>query len=288
MLFKNISIVIMALIINSLSVHAQERILLYPGGAAESNGLTVAESFRSDEFILNISEPRMDFFPAPGNNRPAVLICPGGGYSGVSHIKEGEEIALWFNERGVSAFVLYYRMPNAHAEIPLKDAQAALEMMHANARKWKLNTRKIGIMGFSAGGHLAASAATLFTSSKNRPAFVILGYPVITMMEHTHGGSRTNLLGRNPDEALIQRFSTELQVTTKTPPAFVFHAADDGSVPIANSERFVAAMKEKGVPAELYAFPKGGHGFGMRKTNPEADQWPYFLNEWLKKQKVIR
>jgi len=138
---------------------AQEKIMLYPEGLAESNEIKVTESFRDPEFIINISEPRMLVFPAPKEKScgTAVLICPGGGYSGVSQIKEGSEIAKWFNNLGVSAFVLYYRMPNGHHEIPLKDAQTAFNIIQQRAKEWNINKKKIGIMGFSAGGHLAST-----------------------------------------------------------------------------------------------------------------------------------
>lgn len=144
-------------------------------------------------------------------------------------------------------------------------------------------------MGFSAGGHLAATAGTQYTSKKNKPDFMILGYPVISMKEGvTHAGSRKQLLGDKPDEELVHRFSNELQVTRKTPPAFIFHASDDRAVPLVNSSSFAAALTESKVPNELHVFQKGGHGFGMRPTNPETDQWPVLLEQWLKKRKLIQ
>lgn len=270
---------------------AQEEIKLYPNGAAESNELKVTESFRDKEFIIDISEARMYAYPAAKEkaNGTAVLICPGGGYSGVSQIKEGSEIAKWFNDLGVSAFVLYYRMPNGHPEIPLKDAQAALYIIHQRAKEWNIKKNKIGIMGFSAGGHLASTAGTHFKTKMQRPAFMILGYPVVTMDKTlTHGGSRKNLLGANPSEDMVKLYSNELQVTKKTPPTFIVHAKDDGAVPIANSENLLKALQANKVSAELQVYDIGGHGFGMRKKNIPADNWSEVLKSWLVKQKLIK
>ncbi len=272
-------------------IHAQEKILLYPDGPAESNGITEEEQFLRKDFMVKISDPRMYVYPAPAeiNTGTAVLICPGGGYTGVSVIKEGEEIAQWFNKLGVTAFVLYYRMPNGHHEIPLKDAQTALEIIHKCAKEWKIDKTKIGIMGFSAGGHLASTAGTRLIAKSNRPDFMILAYPVITMRpEITHRGSKQNLLGKTPDETLVKLYSNELQVTSKTPPTFLFHAEDDKTVPIKNSYLFAEALKSKNVPVDVYTFPEGGHGIGMRPTNPDADKWPVMLENWMKKQKLIQ
>ncbi len=278
------------LMIVSVTVFAQEKILLYPNGATESNELNVAESFRDPEFIINISEPRMLAFPAEKSSATgtAVLICPGGGYGGVSQIKEGSEIAQWLNELGVSAFVLYYRMPNGHYEIPLKDAQTAMSIIRKRAKEWNIDKSKIGIMGFSAGGHLASTVGTHFKSKKERPAFMILGYPVVTMMKDlAHGGSRTNLIGKNPTDEMIRLYSNELQVTKNTPPTFIFHAKDDKVVPIENSIQLLKALQDNKVPAEMHTFDVGGHGFGMRKKGIPADKWPEFLGVWLKQNKFI-
>jgi len=269
---------------------AQERIMLYPNGAAESNELKVAESFRDPEFIMNISEPRMIAFPADKEkaNGVAVLICPGGGYGGVSHIKEGEEFARWFNQMGISAFVLHYRMPNGHHEIPLKDAQTAFSIIRSRAKEWNIKKNKIGIMGFSAGGHLASTFGTHFKTKAERPAFMMLGYPVVTMDKNvTHGGSRYNLLGKSPSDEMVKLYSNELQVTKKTPPTFIVHAKDDGAVPIANSENLKKALETYKVPVKLVVYDKGSHGFGMRKRNIPADNWPEELRSWMKEIGII-
>ena len=275
---------------SALILNAQEELLLYPGGAAESNQIEAAEEHQRTDFVINITKPRMYYYPAASNpTGAAVVICPGGGYRGIAVDKEGVEIAKWFNTKGVSAFVLYYRMPNRHYEIPVKDALTALEMVRKQAKKRGLDKKKIGIMGFSAGGHLASTAGTQFTSARNRPDFMILAYPVISMkVGVTHAGSRNLLLGNHPDTTLVQRFSNEDRVTRKTPPAFLFHARDDKSVPIENSRLFVAALKRNKVEGELQEFEKGGHGFGMRPTNPETDSWPVLLESWLKSQQLIK
>jgi len=279
------------LITLSIQLKAQEQIKLYPNGAKENNGITVPESFRDPEFLINISEPRMVAFLADKikANGTAVVICPGGGYSGVAVIKEGSEIAKWFNDLGVSAFVLYYRMPNGHSDIPLKDAQTALKIVSDNSKKWNIDKSKIGIMGFSAGGHLASTVGTHFKTKTDRPAFMILGYPVVTMKkELTHGGSRTNLLGKDPSEELITLYSNELQVTKKTPPTFIVHAIDDKTVPIANSEQLLKALKDNNVPSELQKFDVGGHGFGMRKRGIPVDNWSDLLKKWLQANQLIK
>ena len=283
---KLISILLMTFTL----ISAQQEIRLYPNGAKESNELQKPESFRDKEFVMNISDARMYAYPAAKEtaNGTAVLICPGGGYGGVSQIKEGSEFAEWLNKMGVSAFVLYYRMPNGHHNIPLKDAQTAMEIIHKRAKEWNIDKKKIGIMGFSAGGHLASMVGTHFKSKKQRPAFMILGYPVVTMdSTYTNTGSRINLLGKNPSDDLVKFYSSELQVTKKTPPTFMVHAKDDGGVPIANSRNLLKALQDKGIEAELQEYDKGGHGFGMRKRGIPADNWTDVLRTWLINQKLI-
>ncbi|MDD4967891.1 MAG: alpha/beta hydrolase [Paludibacter sp.] len=272
------------------SISAQEEIKLYKDGPKESNGITAVEAKDKNSFVTNITDPRMYAYIAPKElaTGAAVIICPGGGYSGVSVEKEGFKIAKWFNQLGISAFVLFYRMPNGHYEIPLKDAQVAFQIIHDNAKKWNINKRKIGVMGFSAGGHLASTVGTHFNSKINRPSFMILCYPVVTMnKETTHLGSRTNLIGNNPSDDLVKLYSNELQVTKKTPPTFIVHSIDDKTVPIVNSENMLKALQEKKVPAELHKFDIGGHGFGMLVRGLPVDNWPDLLKTWLKANKLI-
>ena len=285
--FLFISILLITCMLHGFS---QEEIKLYPNGPTESNELLTDEKWRDRDFLLDISEPRMYAYPASKENNcgTAVLICPGGGYSGVSAVKEGAEIAKWFNELGVSAFVLYYRMPNGHYEIPLKDAQTALSIIHKRAREWKINKKKIGIMGFSAGGHLASTVGTHFKTKAERPAFMLLAYPVVTMNKDlTHKGSRDNLLGKNPSDELVKLYSNELQVNKQTPPTFIIHARDDGAVPIANSENLLEALQKNKVPAKLVTYDEGGHGFGMRKKGIPVENWPQKMKSWLTERKLI-
>ena len=285
--FLFISILLITCMLHGFS---QEEIKLYPNGPTESNELLTDEKWRDRDFLLDISEPRMYAYPASKDNNcgTAVLICPGGGYSGVSAVKEGAEIANWFNELGVSAFVLYYRMPNGHYEIPLKDAQTALSIIHKRAREWKINKKKIGIMGFSAGGHLASTVGTHFKTKAERPAFMLLAYPVVTMNKDlTHKGSRDNLLGKNPSDELVKLYSNELQVNKQTPPTFIIHARDDGAVPIANSENLLEALQKNKVPAKLVTYDEGGHGFGMRKKGIPVENWPQEMKAWLTERKLI-
>ena len=272
------------------SISAQEEIKLYKNGPKESNGITEAETKDKNSFVINVTDARMYAYIAPQDKATgaAVVICPGGGYWGVSVEKEGFSIAKWFNQLGISAFVLYYRMPNGHYEVPLKDAQSAFQIIHDNAKKWNINKNKIGVMGFSAGGHLASTVGTHFTNKINRPSFMILCYPVVTMnKETTHSGSRTNLLGKNPSDDLVRLYSNELQVTKNTPPTFIVHSIDDKTVPIVNSENMLKALQEKNVPAELHKFDVGGHGFGMLKRGIPVDNWPDLLKTWLLANKLI-
>jgi len=274
----------------SSTLSAQQEIKLYPNGPKESNAITEKESIQRGDFVVNISEPRMYYYAAPKEKASgtAVLICPGGGYMGVSVIKEGEDIAKWFNDLGVTAFVLYYRMPNGHTTIPLTDAQTALGIIQEHAKEWNIDKTKVGIMGFSAGGHLASTVGTHFKAKLQRPAFMILGYPVVTMKkELTHGGSRKNLIGENPTAKIENLYSNELQVTKNTPPTFIVHSRDDKVVPIENSIQLYKALQAKKVVAELDTFAVGGHGFGMRKHGIPADNWPELLKTWLKNNKLI-
>ncbi len=226
----------------------------------------------------------------------AVIICPGGGYGILAYDYEGTEIAKWYNSIGVAGIVLKYRLPNdvimQNKSIgPLQDAQEAIRIVRRKAKEWNIKPNKIGIMGFSAGGHLAATVSTHYSqkvyeikdSTSARPDFSVLIYPVISMnKELTHSGSRTNLLGKNPDQALVDLFSNELQVTNDTPPAFLVHALNDNGVPVQNSINYLMALKNNNVSGELHIYEKGGHGFSMRKTDGTEGYWPESLMRWMK------
>jgi acetyl esterase/lipase len=211
------------------------------------------------------------------------VICPGGGYGGHAIEPEGHGIAKWLNGHGVTGLVLQYRLPAGRSEVPLLDVQRAIRTVRANAESWGLDPKRLGIIGFSAGGHLAASASTLFDNGhadsedaiekqSSRPDFSILIYPVISMGELGHGGSRKNLLGESPTEELIRRFSCDQQVTAETPPAFLAHAVDDKVVVLANSRVYHDAQLRHGVASMLLELPSGGHGLN-RYQGPMWDAW---------------
>jgi acetyl esterase/lipase len=227
-----------------------------------------------------------------------VVVCPGGGYSGRATGHEGKDIVEWLNARGISAFVLKYRtVGESKIDPPLEpgpmlDVQRAIRTVRAKAKDYGVDPKRIGVWGFSAGGHLASTAATHFDSGKAdgdeidktscRPDFAILAYPVITMGQKTHGGSRNNLLGKNPDPKLVEFYSNEKHVTKDTPPVFLFHTAEDTAVPIENSRLFKAACEKAGVPVELVEYEKGPHGVGLAQKDPILSQWPAKLESWLK------
>jgi acetyl esterase/lipase len=230
-------------------------------------------------------------------NGAALVICPGGGYGGLVTGGEGHGIAAWLNGHGITGIVLEYRLPKGRSEVPLRDAQRALRTARFHAKEWGIDPARLGIIGFSAGGHLASTAGTHFDDGDAassdpierlgcRPDFMILVYPVITMDTSTHGGSRKNLLGPDPSAELVTRFSNEKQVTEKTPPAFLAHAADDKVVVPANSENFHAALVKNGVATKYLALPSGGHGLNGYK-GPMWDAWQAQSIEWLREIGMI-
>jgi acetyl esterase/lipase len=230
----------------------------------------------------------------------AVIICPGGGYSVLSIDKEGINVAKWFNSIGVSAFVLKYRLPSDDIMKdktvgPLQDAQEAIRTLRRNAVKWNLDTNKIGIMGFSAGGHLASTASTHYLDNvydakgdiSARPDFSMLIYPVISMEKGiTHNGSKESLLGKTASADLIAKYSNEKGVNEKTPPTFLVHATDDGGVPLENSINYYLALKKNKVLAEMHLYQNGGHGFGLGTKGTHTD-WPTACEHWLLSNKII-
>lgn len=230
-------------------------------------------------------------------NGAAIVICPGGGYGGLVKNGEGHGIAKWLNKHGITGIVLEYELPKGRSNVPLNDAQRALRTARANADDWEIDPDRLGIIGFSAGGHLASAAGTHFDLGdeeadepierfSSRPDFMILIYPVISMGDKGHGGSRRNLLGKNPTAELIEKFSSEKQVTKDTPPAYLAHAQDDKVVVPDNSAMFHAACKAHGVTSTYLELPSGGHGLNGYK-GPMWDAWQTGSLQWLAELKMI-
>jgi acetyl esterase/lipase len=277
---------------------------LYKGTVPNSIKSTVKEKVEGtgNLFLSQVSVPKMKIFlPEKGiANGTAVVICPGGGYAGLAIIHEGEQVALAFNKIGVAAFVLQYRLPSDvimkdKTIGPLQDAQQAIKIVRDHAKEWNIDVNKVGIAGFSAGGHLASTAGTHFNiafidnveHTNLRPDFMILGYPVISFSDGlTHRGSRENLLGKNATAKQIEDYSNELQVNSNTPVTFLVHAGDDDVVKVQNSLVFYEALQKNGVPAEMIIYPKGGHGFGLNNSTT-PDKWFEHCKNWLISLKLI-
>ena len=233
-------------------------------------------------------------------NTPAVIVCPGGGYVNLASNHEGRQVASYLNSLGIAAFVLRYRLgPRYHHPVELGDAQRAIRTLRAHAAEWRLDPARIGIMGFSAGGHLAMTASTKFDArnepaadivdrASSRPDFTVLGYPVISMIETwTHQGSKTSLLGANPDAELARSLSGELAVTKQTPPTFLFHTNADTAVPAENSVHYYLALRKAGVPAEMHIFEKGPHGVGLANDDAALSEWSKLLANWLRVHGIV-
>jgi acetyl esterase/lipase len=263
----------------------RESLLLWPDGAPGALG-TAPED-----------RPKLTLYRAPAAtaNGTGVVVCPGGGYRTLASDHEGKQVAEWLNTLGVSAFVLQYRVgPRYHHPVPLQDAQRALRIVRARARDFAVDPARLGILGFSAGGHLAATTGTHFDEGtaaasdpidrmSARPDFMVLAYPVMSMdAPYAHRGSVQNLLGETPDPRLLEDLSNERRVTARTPPTFLFHTAEDTAVPVENSLAFTQAMHQKGVPVELHVFPRGPHGVGLAQQDPVLSQWPGLCAAWMR------
>ncbi len=301
--------IIMVLIFCFSVATAQTKVIqLWPKGVPNSkynpSYNAVIDSSQGWTFEKNISIPTIDFYPAPvgKSTGTAVIICPGGGYSVEAIKHEGSQVAQWLNSIGVTAFVLKYRLPDTAIEVnktiaPLQDAQRAIRIVRSNAVKWNINPYAIGIMGFSAGGHLASTLSTHYNQKvydesdtiSARPDFSLLIYPVISMDSAiTHMGSRINLLGRHPSPALVKLYSNELQVNKNTPPAFLAQSIDDNVVPVRNSIDYALALKKYNIPCELHLYEKGGHGYGLGRTTDTESSWPEACVRWLKMHGLIK
>lgn len=294
-----------------VTTFAQHIMPLYTGIIPNSKKIDIKEKkfifIRPSDSIkiegyLNVTNPTLTvFLPSVKKaNGSAVIICPGGAYKVITKDIEGENVAKRLSEAGVAAFVLKYRIPNDLTMVdksigPLQDVQRAIEVVRENAKKWHIDTNKVGIMGFSAGGHLASTAGTHFQKSyidnpkhtNLRPAFMILIYPVISFADSlTHLQSRSQLIGPDITLEKIREYSNELQVTSQTPPTFISHAIDDKDVPVANSLYFIAALQQNHVPVEVFLYAKGGHGFFH--MNPNGVQWIDNCIKWLKKKSWLK
>lgn len=276
----------------SLSSNAQEKpIPLYPNGVPNSKKAPATYVEKREGYSVSlVTDPTITpYFPEKGKaNGTAVIVFPGGGYINLTVTYEGEDIAKEFNKIGVTAFVVKYRLPSDEIMVdktigPLQDAQRAIQIVRERAAEWGVKPDKIGIIGFSAGGHLASTLATHFKKAvipnpsniSLRPDFAMLIYPVITFGPYAHAGSRENLIGKNPSQELIDLYSNEKQITPDTPPCFLVHAEDDGAVPVQNSTQFYDALVKNKVKAEMHLFQEGGHGFGMinRKNKGRWFEW---------------
>jgi acetyl esterase/lipase len=290
------------MLILSLSVSAQEIINLYLGTIPNSKVAGVKETVEKEHsgMFSGVTKPTLEIF-LPEKDKAtiaAVIIYPGGGYGVVVYQAEGINTAKEFAKNGIAAFVLKYRLPNDSTMIdkkigPLQDAQQAIKIVRENASKWGIDINKVGIMGFSAGGHLASTAATHFdnaviennNNTNLRPDFQILVYPVISMQDSlTHLDSRKNLLGSNPSKEIIDEFSNELQVNGNTPPAYITQTEDDKVVSVNNSIVYFESLKYHNVPAELHIYPKGNHGFVLFQP---TDEWMMPIFKWMKNSKWI-
>lgn len=292
-------IFVLALLILPVTVFAQEFVPLYPQGKMpNSKGMELKDDIRNER-IYQVGTPGMyAFLPSIQENKgAAVVICPGGGYERLAYLISGTQLAKWFNTLGISAFVLNYRLPTSpdlkeRQIAPLQDAQRAMRVIRANAEKWQIKPDKIGVMGTSAGGHLAANLGVstedfskigdeLDKLSYN-PNFMILVSPVITMGQYTHAGSKKNLLGENPTAELVDKYSLEKQVTDAAPPpAFIVHAFDDKSVNVRNSLMFYTALLDKNVSASMHIFPQGGHSIALRNNPGSTSEWTNLCELWL-------
>ena len=299
---KTIIYLIFFFMLSFQAIQAQNIVKLWPNGTPGEVVSPKPEETFDGRRVRYVSEPTLTIYlPAKGQNTGvAVIICPGGGYGIEAMDHEGYDVAEFLQNHGIAGIVLKYRLPYGHSELPLNDAQQAMRLVRFYAEEWGIDPSKVGIAGFSAGGHLASTLSTHFDSGKKesesaidklscRPDFSILLYPVVTFKEEWgHMGSRENLIGKTNDWKIIEPFCNELQVTKQTPPAFIALADDDTAVKPRNSIEYYLALKREGISAELHIFKEGGHGFGMHKTGKAHDQWPLMVVEWMKAMKYIK
>lgn len=281
---KKLSLLIIVLLtIGSASGQDVKFMPLYSSAPAEGNGLNKADERLTPDNFTGATEADYALF-LPDKARTtgqAVVICPGGGYQTLAYNHEGIMVARWMNEQGIAAVVLRYRMPNTHHNIPLDDLHTAIKMVRVKSSEWGIDPKNVGVIGFSAGGHLASTAATHFTE-ETRPDFAVLIYPVISLDErYTHFGSRYNLIGREYNAGLVAEYSNDLRVTAQTPRTFIAFSSDDRTVTPLNGTLFYHALLANKIPAELHIYPVGGHGWGWRENFKYHDEFTHSLSRWL-------
>ena len=268
------------------AVNPNYTIFLYPdGNKPNDNGYVAADEEEKNKRLYKTSEPRMDIYLPKEKANAIILACPGGGYVFTSIPNEGEAVANYFTPRNIAVAVLKYRMPNQKQDVPLSDAVKAMEILRDSAQIWGVPTNHIGVIGFSAGGHLAATLVTKFSSKKSRPDFGILVYPVISMdATITHQGSCKQLLGENPSQQLRDAWSAEKCVNENTPPCFIVHCQDDPTVMVENAIRMFQALTLHHVKAELLLLPTGVHGWGFSKQIPQKEVFEAAMNQFILQQ----
>ncbi len=299
---KNISLLILSIVFTSFSLAQSQEIELWPSGvpnALENTNYNEITDTKLDR-VSHVKNPTLTVFIPEKPNGTSMVICPGGGYAYLAINKEGYKVAEWLNTLGITAFVLKYRLPNDSIMQdksigPLQDAQESIRYIRRQAEKWHLNTNKIGVIGFSAGGHLASTSSTHYDdlvyrpidSTSAKPNFSILVYPVISMDEKiAHKGSRNRLLGINPSSELVDKFSNEKQVDSLTPCAFLVHATNDNGVPVENTLAYYLALKNSKISAELHIYQDGKHGFGLGNTGT-SQNWTKHCEAWLRVNNYI-
>jgi len=288
---KRLLLLIFILLIQKTLLAQNFTLDLYNAEIPNSRITTTLESADTTDIvrISHVQKPTIEvYLPAKKSaTGQAVIICPGGGYGILAYDWEGTDVAKFLNGHGIAGIVLKYRLPDddSNAEphkSPLMDAKQAMKRVRANSRKWNIDPKKLGVMGFSAGGHLASTLGTHFDED-SRPDFMALIYPVISFdLSFTHKGSRRNLIGENPSESLVTFYSNEKQIKENTPPTFILHTSDDKVVPVENSLAFYRGLLEKDISAEMHIYPNGGHGFGLATKTPHLETWPTRLIDWLK------
>ena len=278
-----------ALLLTTTGLLAQKpiEIKLWPEGAPNTNDLTGEESWLGVTHVSNVTQPTLTIYRPQAPNGVAIIMCPGGGYARLAFAHEGSDLAPWFNAQGITYAVLKYRLPNGHCDVPISDAEQAIRIIRKHSSEWGINPQSIGIMGASAGGHLASTLATHYSSNETRPDFQILLYPVITMdKSYTHMGSHDNLIGKDASAEQEKKFSNELQVNDRTPKAFIALSSDDKTVPVANGVNYYLSLVSHHIPASLHTYPIGGHGWGFRDDFIYKRQWTGELEKWLQEEVI--